>query len=189
MKLIVGLGNPGEKYALTRHNIGFIWLQQLAAELKVSFISEAKFHGLCASGIYQGEPFRLLMPQTYMNTSGMATASLCRFYQCNPEQLLVIHDELDLPPGTIKLKLGGGSGGHNGLKDIIARLGNKDFWRLRIGIGHPGNRAAVVDYVLHPPSKEEASLIDESISKSLALWPLLLSGDYMATMQKLHSNQ
>lgn len=189
MKLIVGLGNPGEKYALTRHNIGFIWLQQLAAELKVSFVSEAKFHGLCASGIYQGEPFRLLMPQTYMNASGMAVASLCRFYQCNPEQILIIHDELDLPPGTIKLKLGGGSGGHNGLKDIITRLGNKDFWRLRIGIGHPGDRAAVVDYVLHPPSKEEASLIDESISRSLTLCQLLLSGDYMAAMQKLHSSQ
>ncbi len=189
MKLIVGLGNPGEKYALTRHNIGFIWLQQLAAELKVSFTLEAKFHGLCASGIYQGESFRLLMPQTYMNASGMAAASLCHFYQCNPEQLLVIHDELDLPPGTIKLKLGGGSGGHNGLKDIIARLGNKDFWRLRIGIGHPGNRAAVVDYVLHNPSKEETFLIDESMRKSLTLWPLLLSGDYMAAMQKLHSSQ
>lgn len=189
MKLIVGLGNPGEKYALTRHNIGFIWLQQLAAELKVSFTLEAKFHGLCASGIYQGESFRLLMPQTYMNASGMTAASLCHFYQCNPEQLLVIHDELDLPPGTIKLKLGGGSGGHNGLKDIIARLGNKDFWRLRIGIGHPGNRAAVVDYVLHNPSKEETFLIDESMRKSLTLWPLLLSGDYMAAMQKLHSSQ
>lgn len=189
MKLIVGLGNPGEKYALTRHNIGFIWLQQLAAELKVSFTLETKFHGLCASGIYQGESFRLLMPQTYMNASGMAAASLCHFYQCNPEQLLVIHDELDLPPGTIKLKLGGGSGGHNGLKDIIARLGNKDFWRLRIGIGHPGNRAAVVDYVLHNPSKEETFLIDESMRKSLTLWPLLLSGDYMAAMQKLHSSQ
>ncbi|MBK7354365.1 MAG: aminoacyl-tRNA hydrolase [Nitrosomonas sp.] len=189
MKLIVGLGNPGEKYALTRHNIGFVWLQQLAAELKVSFVSEVKFHGLCASGVYQGEPFRLLMPQTYMNASGMATASLCRFYQCNPEQILVIHDELDLSPGIIKLKLGGGSGGHNGLKDIITKIGSNDFWRLRIGIGHPGNRAAVVDYVLHPPSKEEASLIDEGISKSLTLWPLLLSGDYMATMQKLHSSQ
>lgn len=189
MKLIVGLGNPGEKYALTRHNIGFIWLQQLAAELKVSFVSEAKFHGLCASGIYQGEPFRLLMPQTYMNASGMAVASLCRFYQCNPEQILVIHDELDLPPGTIKLKLGGGSGGHNGLKDIITRLGDKDFWRLRIGIGHPGDRAAVVDYVLRPPSKQEAVLIDESISRSLTLCQLLLNGDYMAAMQKLHSSQ
>lgn len=189
MKLIVGLGNPGEKYALTRHNIGFIWLQRLAAELKVSFVSETKFNGLCASGIYQGESFRLLMPQTYMNASGTAIASLCRFYQCNPEQILVVHDELDLPPGTIKLKLGGGSGGHNGLKDTIARLGSKDFWRLRIGIGHPGDRAAVVDYVLHTSSKEEASLIDENINKSLTLWPLLLSGDYMTAMQKLHSSQ
>ena len=124
-----------------------------------------------------------------MNASGMAVAALTRFYKISPHQLLVVHDELDLPPGTAKLKLGGGAGGHNGLKDIITRLATQDFWRLRIGVGHPGSKNEVVDYVLHPPRKEEALLIDDAIQRSLVIWPLIASGDYTAAMHKLHTKQ
>jgi PTH1 family peptidyl-tRNA hydrolase len=189
MKLIVGLGNPGEKYAATRHNAGFHWLCRLAEQLRITFKSEAKFHGLCANVVLDNEQFWLLKPQTYMNASGMAVAALTRFYKISPHQLLVVHDELDLPPGTAKLKLGGGAGGHNGLKDIITRLATQDFWRLRIGVGHPGNKNEVVDYVLHPPRKEEALLIDDAIQRSLVIWPLIASGDYTAAMHKLHTKQ
>lgn len=187
MKLIAGLGNPGEKYAATRHNVGFHWLCRLAEELRISFKSEIKFHGLCAAITQDHEQIWLLKPQTYMNASGMAVAALCRFYKISPDQILVIHDELDLLPGTARLKLGGGAGGHNGLKDIISRLATQDFWRLRIGIGHPGNKHDVVDYVLHPPRKEEANLIDDAIQRSLGVWPLIVSGDYAAAMHKLHT--
>lgn len=189
MKLIVGLGNPGEKYAATRHNAGFHWLCRLAEQLRITFKSEVKFHGLCANVVLDNEQFWLLKPQTYMNASGMAVAALSRFYKISPDQLLVVHDELDLPPGTAKLKLGGGAGGHNGLKDIITRLATQDFWRLRIGVGHPGNKNEVVDYVLHPPRKEEALLIDDAIQRSLVIWPLIASGDYTAAMHKLHTKQ
>ena len=189
MKLIVGLGNPGEKYAATRHNAGFHWLCRLAEQLRITFKSEAKFHGLCANVVLDNEQFWLLKPQTYMNASGMAVAALTRFYKISPHQLLVVHDELDLPPGTAKLKLGGGAGGHNGLKDIITRLATQDFWRLRIGVGHPGSKNEVVDYVLHPPRKEEALLIDDAIQRSLVIWPLIASGDYTAAMHKLHTKQ
>ncbi|SDH19233.1 MULTISPECIES: aminoacyl-tRNA hydrolase [unclassified Nitrosomonas] len=189
MKLIVGLGNPGERYAATRHNVGFHWLCRLAGELRIPFKSEAKFHGLCANIMQGDEPLWLLKPETYMNASGMAVAALSRFYKISPDQVLIVHDELDLPPGTAKLKLGGGAGGHNGLKDIISRLATKDFWRLRIGIGHPGNKNEVADYVLHPPRKEEALLIDDAIQRSLVIWPLIASGDYSAAMHKLHTKQ
>ncbi|SFI16892.1 aminoacyl-tRNA hydrolase [Nitrosomonas sp. Nm34] len=189
MKLIVGLGNPGEKYAATRHNAGFHWLCRLAEQLSITFKSEVKFHGLCANVVFDNEQFWLLKPQTYMNASGMAVAALSRFYKISPHQLLVVYDELDLPPGTAKLKLGGGAGGHNGLKDIITRLATQDFWRLRIGVGHPGNKNEVVDYVLHPPRKEEALLIDDAIQRSLVIWPLIASGDYTAAMHKLHTKQ
>lgn len=189
MKLIVGLGNPGERYAATRHNVGFHWLCRLAEELRVPFRSEDKFHGLCTNIVVGNEQIWLLKPQTFMNASGMAVAALSHFYKISSDQILVVHDELDLPPGTAKLKLGGGAGGHNGLKDIISRLATKDFWRLRIGVGHPGNKNDVVNYVLHPPRKEEALLIDDAIQRSLVVWPLIASGDYAAAMQKLHAKQ
>ncbi|MGH8814905.1 MAG: aminoacyl-tRNA hydrolase, partial [Advenella sp.] len=128
-----------------------------------------------------------LNPQTYMNLSGKSVAALCHFYKIPPEQVLVVHDELDLPPGVSRLKLGGGLGGHNGLKDIAAHLATKAFWRLRIGIGHPGDRNAVVNYVLQPPRKEEALLIDESISRSLEVWPLIAEDNCQAAMLKLHT--
>ncbi|SFP74886.1 peptidyl-tRNA hydrolase [Nitrosomonas cryotolerans] len=187
MKLIVGLGNPGKEYVDTRHNAGFQWINNLVDKLGVSLRAEARFHGLCARVGQGNAELYLLEPQTYMNASGRAVAALCRFYKIQPEQIIVIHDELDLLPGVSKLKWGGGLGGHNGLKDIAAQLGTKDFWRLRIGIGHPGNRNAVVDYVLRSPGKAEATLIDEAIERSLEVWPLLVQGDCQAAMLKLHT--
>ena len=187
MKLIVGLGNPGKEYTATRHNAGAWWVSRLAAELHVTLKAEARFHGLCAR-IGQGDDeLWLLNPQTYMNVSGKAVAAMCRFYKILPEQILVIHDDLDLPPGTPKLKLGGGLGGHNGLKDIAAHLASRDFWRLRIGIGHPGDKNAMTDYVLQPPRKEEATLIDVAICRSLEVWPLIAQGNCQAAMLKLHT--
>ena len=187
MKLIVGLGNPGRQYAATRHNAGAWWITRLADELHVTLRTEARFHGLYAH-IGQGDAeLWLLSPQTYMNASGRSVGALCHFYKISPEQILVIHDELDLPPGGVRLKQDGGLGGHNGLKDIAAHLGTKNFWRLRIGIGHPGDKNAVVDYVLQPPRKDEAQLIDEAVHRSLEVWPLIAKGNCQAAMLKLHT--
>ncbi|MCB1985177.1 MAG: aminoacyl-tRNA hydrolase [Burkholderiales bacterium] len=187
MKLIVGLGNPGNEYENTRHNAGFHWIDCLADELKITLKPETRFQGLCARIIQENTDLWLLEPQTYMNRSGQSVAALCRFYKISPEEILVVHDELDLLPGVAKLKWSGGLGGHNGLKDIVAQLGTKDFWRLRIGIGHPGDRDAVVQYVLHPPRKDEVALIHEAIDRSLQIWPLLAQGDFQSAMLKLHT--
>jgi peptidyl-tRNA hydrolase, PTH1 family len=189
MKLIVGLGNPGKEYAATRHNAGVWWISHLAKKLHVALKAEARFHGLCARTGQGDSELWLLKPQTYMNASGKAVAALCHFYKILPEQILVVHDELDLPPGISRLKLGGGLGGHNGLKDIAARLATKDFWRLRIGIGHPGDKNAVINYVLQPPRREEAPLIDEAIHRSLEVWPLIAEGNCQAAMMKLHTTK
>ena len=190
MKLVVGLGNPGRKYERTRHNAGFWWVERLANDARASLREEGKFHGLVARLTSPAEAW-LLLPQTFMNESGRAVAALATFYKIAPREILVVHDELDLPPGAAKLKLGGGAGGHNGLKDIADCLGSRDFWRLRLGIGHPRELAAseqeVVDYVLHPPRAEEQAAIDEAIAKSLALWPLLAEGKTEAAMLKLHT--
>jgi peptidyl-tRNA hydrolase, PTH1 family len=189
VKLIVGLGNPGREYGATRHNAGAWWVARLADQLGVTLKTDVKFHGLCARiGQPESEAW-LLNPQTYMNASGKAVAALCRFYRIQPEQMLVVHDELDLPPGVSRLKLDGGLGGHNGLKDIAAHLGTRQFWRLRIGIGHPGEKHAVVNYVLQPPRKEEAALIDTAINDSLEVWPLIAEGNYQAAMMKLHTQK
>lgn len=187
MKLIVGLGNPGREYDKTRHNAGFDWVDRLAAMLHVTLRTEARFHGLCTQIRQHGNDLWLLEPQTFMNASGRAVAALCQFYKISADEVIVVHDELDLPPGAAKLKKGGGLGGHNGLKDIAAKLGTQDFWRLRIGIGHPGERGAVVGYVLNPPRKEEAQLIDEAIIRSLEVWPLIAQGACEAAMLKLHT--
>ncbi len=187
MKLFVGLGNPGREYADTRHNVGFEWVDRLAGMLQVTLKSEIRFHGLCAHVHQKDSDLWLLEPQTYMNASGRAVVALCQFYKIQADDIIVVHDELDLPPGIAKLKKGGGLGGHNGLKDIAAKLGTQDFWRLRIGIGHPGERSAVVGYVLHPPRKEEAQLIAEAIERSLEIWPLLAQGACEAAMLKLHT--
>jgi PTH1 family peptidyl-tRNA hydrolase len=189
IRLIVGLGNPGAEYEQTRHNAGFWLVDQLAGH---RLTKEARFHGLATKTRIAGNEVWLLEPQTYMNRSGQAVGALTRFYKITPEEVLVIHDELDLPPGAAKLKKGGSSGGHNGLKDITAVLGTQDYWRLRIGIGHPrtmGLQQPVADFVLHRPRKEEQSLIDEAISKSEQIIPLLCEGKFDAAMMQLHTGK
>ena len=187
IRLIVGLGNPGREYESTRHNVGFRWADEFARAHKLSFNNEAKFHGLTTRGTLHGHELILLKPQTFMNVSGRAVGSLAQFYKITPAEMLVVHDELDLPPGAARLKMGGGHGGHNGLKDIIAHLGSKDFWRLRLGIGHPGERNEVSDYVLSQARREERELIDEAIQRSLAVANLVIEGKTEAAMLKLHS--
>ena len=181
-RLIVGLGNPGGEYEDTRHNLGFWFVERLARELKVNCVPQGKFFGHVGR---DGETW-LLMPTTFMNRSGQAVAALTRFYKIAPAEILVVHDELDLPPGGIRLKQGGGNGGHNGLKDIQAHLTVPDFWRLRIGIGHPGDRNEVVNYVLKAPRKEEQTLIDGALTRCLNAWPKLAAGDYEAAQRVLH---
>lgn len=188
IKLIVGLGNPGREYEATRHNAGFWWVDELARNNDANFRNDSKFHGLAARTALHGHEVHLLKPQTFMNVSGRAVVALALFYKILPDQILVVHDELDLPPGSAKLKLGGGHGGHNGLKDIIAQLGTKDFWRLRIGIGHPGERSEVVNYVLNAPRKEEQVLIDEALQRARDVAPLIIEGKMEAAMLKLHSS-
>jgi PTH1 family peptidyl-tRNA hydrolase len=187
IKLIVGLGNPGREYEATRHNAGFWWVDELTRTQNVNFKTDNKFHGLVARTTLHGHEVHLLKPQTFMNVSGRAVIALALFYKILPDQILVVHDELDLPPGSAKLKLGGGHGGHNGLKDIIAHLGTKEFWRLRVGIGHPGERAEVVNYVLNAPRKEEQVLIDEAMQRGQDVAPLIIEGKMEAAMLKLHS--
>ena len=187
MRLVVGLGNPGPEYAATRHNAGCWFVDRLAAKEGVGLRSESRFHGSMGRIAAGGQDCWLLLPQTFMNASGRAVGAFARFYRIAPEEILVAHDELDLPPGTPRLKKGGGVSGHNGLKDIAAHLGTHDFWRLRLGIGHPGDRAVVVDYVLHPPRREEQELIDAAIDKSLGVWPFIARGDLEAAMLKLHT--
>lgn len=188
IKLIVGLGNPGREYEQTRHNAGFWWLDEVARTLGANFKADSKFHGLVARGTLHGHEVHLLKPQTFMNVSGRAVGAVAQFYKIEAAQILVVHDELDLPPGSAKLKLGGGHGGHNGLKDIIAHLGTKDFWRLRIGVGHPGERSEVVNYVLNAPRKEEQGLIEEAMQRAREVAPLIVEGKLEAAMLKLHSH-
>ena len=187
IRLIVGLGNPGREYEATRHNAGFWWVDELAQAQKLDFRNEAKFHGLMVRGQMHGHELFLFKPQTFMNTSGRGVGELVQFYKIAPEEMLVVHDELDLPPGVARLKIGGGHGGHNGLKDIIARLGTKDFWRLRLGIGHPGDRNAVSNYVLNNPRVEELDLINAAMRKAQSVAHLIIEGKIEAAMLKLHS--
>jgi PTH1 family peptidyl-tRNA hydrolase len=184
-RLIVGLGNPGPEYEATRHNVGFWFVDRLASQLKASLVPQGKFFGRAARA---GETW-LLQPTTFMNRSGQAVAALANFYKIPPGEILVIHDDLDLPPGGIRLKQGGGNGGHNGLKDIQARLGTPDFWRLRLGIGHPRTlnlAQEVVDFVLHPPRKDELPDIEQALHRSLLAWPRIAAGDYAGAQQQLH---
>ena len=187
LKVIVGLGNPGSKYTETRHNAGFWFIEEVARKYSVIFRSEKKFHGEVAKVSIEGKDIWLLKPDTFMNLSGRAVQSLLSFYQITAEQLLVAHDEIDLDPGTAKLKTGGGHGGHNGLRDIISQLGTKDFHRLRIGVGHPGNKDQVVDYVLHNASREDRALIDSDIDDAVRVMPDLAAGAFEQAMQALHS--
>jgi PTH1 family peptidyl-tRNA hydrolase len=192
LRLIVGLGNPGRKYAATRHNAGAWFVARLAETLGLRLEPAARFHSLVArERASAGDDIRLALPQDYMNESGAAVAALARFYRLSPAEILIAHDELDLKPGGVKLKLGGGSAGHNGLKDIIAKLGGGEFWRLRLGIGHPRDAALseqeVVDYVLHPPFVPEVALIDDAIRRALAVWPRLAAGEIERAMHELHT--
>lgn len=187
IQLVAGLGNPGPEYAGTRHNAGFWWVERVAAAVGAAWRREARFHGQVTRVRSGGHDTWLIEPATYMNLSGRAVAALARFYKIPPEALLVAHDELDLAPGVVKLKRGGGVAGHNGLKDIAAQLGSHDFWRLRIGIGHPGQGADVAGYVLRPPRAEEAAAMDDAIGRSVELWPLIAAGNLEAAMLKLHT--
>ncbi|WP_028536078.1 aminoacyl-tRNA hydrolase [Paludibacterium yongneupense] len=188
IRLIVGLGNPGPEYVKTRHNAGFWLLDEFAWQQKANFHTEGKFFGdVARMSRSDGGDLWLLKPSTFMNLSGQAVVALARFYKILPDQILVVHDELDLPPGCARFKQGGGHGGHNGLKDIIARCGGPDFWRLRLGIGHPGDRAEVVNYVLKKPRGEEQTEIDGAIISALAVLPQALAGDMAGAMKQLHT--
>lgn len=186
IKLIAGLGNPGPEYEGTRHNAGFWWIEEFARKHGGTFRAESKFHGLVARSQVNGKEIHLLKPQTFMNVSGRAVAALAQFYKITPAEILVVHDELDLPPGSAKLKFGGGHGGHNGLKDIIAHFDSRDFWRLRIGIGRPGEQEDVVGYVLRAPRREEAALIEQAMQRAQDVAPLIIEGKQEAAMLKLH---
>ena len=189
IRMLVGLGNPGPEYEATRHNAGFWWIDAVARELKVTLRSERAYHGLLARVNLPAGPVWLLEPQTYMNLSGKSVAALARFYKIAPSEILVAHDELDLPPGELKLKQGGGHAGHNGLRDIHAQLGATDYWRLRIGIGHPGVRAEVVNYVLGRPMAEHREAIEASLTRSLGALDALLAGDMGKATMKLHTTK
>lgn len=187
IRLIVGLGNPGARYADTRHNAGFWFVDAIARQTGVTLRPEPRFHGEAARTTLDGRELWLLEPTTFMNRSGQSVAALARFYKIAPEQILVAHDEIDLPVGQIKLKFAGGHGGHNGLRDLHAHLGTPNYWRLRIGIGHPGNKDQVADYVLHPPSKPEREQLEIVIDEARRLFPTLLRGDATAVMNHLHA--
>ncbi len=184
IKLIAGLGNPGRRHERHRHNAGFWFVERLAARTRASLHAEPRFHAHLTR--LPGDIW-LVMPQTYMNLSGKSVGALARFYKIEAQEVLVAHDELDFPPGVARLKLGGGVAGHNGLKDVAAQLGTQGFWRLRFGIGHPGDREVVADYVLAPPPAPEREAIDQAIDRALEVSPLILAGEMQAAMMKLHS--
>jgi PTH1 family peptidyl-tRNA hydrolase len=188
IKLIVGLGNPGNEYRGTRHNAGADFVEELARQCNCSLQAESKFWGMTGRLALSGHDLRLLIPTTFMNRSGKAVAAMAQFYKIAADEILVAHDELDIPAGTARFKRGGGHGGHNGLRDIVPSLGNdKNFYRLRIGIGHPGHASKVTGHVLGAPSQVDRSRIDASIDEAIAALPLLLNGDDTKAMTRLHS--
>ena len=188
IKLIVGLGNPGDKYANTRHNAGEWLIERLARRFNISLNPESKFFGKTARTLVNGKEVRLLVPTTFMNLSGKAVGALASFYRIKPEEILVIHDELDLPPGTAKLKQGGGHGGHNGLKDIVAQLGNNNnFYRLRIGIGHPGHRDLVAGYVLNKPSPADRDALEKVLDEATDCVEMIFKDGMVKATNRLNS--
>ena len=189
IKLFVGLGNPGPEYESTRHNAGFWWIDALARELGATLVPERSYWGLVARTSVQGESRWLLQPQTFMNLSGKSVAALARFFKIQPHEILVAHDELDFAPGQVKLKRGGSHGGHNGLRDIHAQLGSPDYWRLRIGIGHPGAKAEVVHWVLKKPAPDQRVLIEDSIAHALQAKDALLAGDMEKATLQIHTTK
>ena len=189
IKLFVGLGNPGPEYEATRHNAGFWWLDALARELKAPLGLDKNYHGQVARTTVNGQSVWLLKPLTFMNLSGKSVAALARFFKILPAEILVAHDELDILPGQVKLKFGGSHAGHNGLRDIHAQLGTGDYWRLRIGIGHPGVKAEVINWVLKKPSAENRTAIEDCIARCIKAVPALLAGEMDKAMMLIHTSQ
>lgn len=188
IKLIVGLSNPGEKYAETRHNVGEWLIDRLAHQFNFQLKEESKFFGRTARAVFFGKEIRFLVPTTFMNLSGKSISALANFYRIKAEEILIIHDELDLPPGVAKIKLGGGHGGHNGLRDSIAQLGNnKNFYRLRVGIGHPGDKNLVAAYVLGKPSPTDWQLIDKALAESATCIEILIKDGITKATNRLNS--
>ncbi len=188
IKLLVGLANPGPEYSKTRHNAGAWYIEELARSTNTQLKSEAKFFGLTGRMQTQDQDIRLLIPTTFMNLSGKAVIAMANFYRIAPEEILVAHDELDLPPGIAKFKQGGGHGGHNGLKDVISKLGNsKNFYRLRIGIGHPGHKDRVTGFVLGKAPQQEQSLIDSAVDEAVRSTTILAKDGMTKAMNRLHS--
>ena len=189
IKLFVGLGNPGAEYEATRHNAGFWWVEALARELKVNLAHDKGYHGLVARTTLHGQTVWLLQPQTFMNVSGKSVAALARFFKIQPEEILVAHDELDVVPGQAKLKFGGSHAGHNGLRDIHAQLGTGDYWRLRLGIGHPGVKAEVINWVLKKPDAEQRAAIEECVARTLKAVPAMLAGEMDKATLLVHTSK
>lgn len=189
IKLFVGLGNPGPEYESTRHNAGFWWIDELSRQLKAPLVMDKGYHGLVARTSVQGQTIWLLEPQTFMNLCGKSVASLARFYKIQPQEIMVVHDELDLPPGEAKLKLGGSHAGHNGLRDIHAQLGTDDYWRLRLGVGHPGIKSEVIHWVLKKPSLDHRIAIDQTITRSLNALPHFLNGEMAKATMLVHTSK
>lgn len=189
IKLFVGLGNPGPEYEMTRHNAGFWWIDELARTWNLTLVPDKTYHGLVARTSIQGQTVWLLKPMTYMNLSGKAVAALGRFFKIQPEEVLVVHDELDVLPGQVKLKLGGSHAGHNGLKDIHGQLGSPQYWRLRLGIGHPGERSEVVNWVLKKPSPDHRQAIEDAIARSLKAVPDMLAGQMDKAIVHIHTHK
>ena len=188
IKLIVGLGNPGKDYQAHRHNAGFRFIESLANNKDSKFSSQSKIFGETAICLIGNKKLRLLKPKTFMNNSGRSVKALSSYYNIKAEEILVIHDDLDLTPGSVKIKKGGGHGGHNGLKDIIKALDTNDFYRLRLGIGHPGSKNEVVDFVLNPPGKSDLMLIEQAIKEAMDVIELLAKGDFEQAMKQLHTD-
>lgn len=189
IKLFVGLGNPGAEYEATRHNAGFWWVEALARDLKVTLSHDKGYHGLVARTTLHGQAIWLLQPQTFMNLSGKSVAALARFFKIQPEEILVAHDELDVVPGQARLKFGGSHAGHNGLRDIHAQLGTGDYWRLRLGIGHPGVKAEVINWVLKKPDAEQRAAIEECVARTLKAVPAMLAGEMDKATLLVHTSK
>ena len=189
IRLFVGLGNPGPEYESTRHNAGFWWLDEVARSLKTSLVMDRAYHGLVGRSNVNGQTVWLLKPQTFMNLCGKSVAALARFYKIEPHEILVAHDELDIVPGEAKLKLAGSHAGHNGLRDIHAQLGTDDYWRLRLGVGHPGVKAEVINWVLKKPSLDHRIAIDQGIARALTALPQLLAGEMDKATLLIHTSK
>ena len=189
IKLFVGLGNPGPEYEFTRHNAGFWWIDAVAAALKTNLAMDKSYHGQVGRTSINGQPVWLLKPQTFMNLSGKSVAALARFFKIEPQEILVAHDELDIAPGEAKLKLGGSHAGHNGLRDIHAQLGTPDYWRLKLGVGHPGIKSEVIHWVLKKPSLDHRIAIDQSIARALTALPDIIAGEMDKATMLVHTSK